>query len=179
MNEPAEPLADGPLFEEVQRFRQPWIILLLLGISLFTIGIFIVGMYQQFVLGEPWGDQPMLDTGLILFSSVIIAVVLLVNLIVFGMTLTVRVQGSGLYIRYWPFIRRFIPWDQIDSYKSITYNPMLDYGGWGIKGFGKRMAYNVSGNRGLQLELNNGRHLLLGSQSPERLEQAIRMACGE
>jgi hypothetical protein len=35
------------------------------------------------------------------------------------------------------------------------------------------MAYNVSGNRGLQLELTNGKKILLGTQRPEEIAQAL------
>jgi hypothetical protein len=40
----------------------------------------------------------------------------------------------------------------------------MEYGGWGIK-YGKMgKAYNVSGNRGVQLEFTDGKRLLIGSQ---------------
>ncbi len=35
-------------------------------------------------------------------------------------------------------------------------------------------AYNVSGNRGVQLKLSSGKGLLIGSQRPEELAQAIQ-----
>jgi hypothetical protein len=38
------------------------------------------------------------------------------------------------------------------------------------------MAYNVSGNRGVQLEFSNGKRLLIGSQRPEDLAAAISRA---
>ncbi|NVL91956.1 MAG: hypothetical protein HWN71_02845 [Desulfobacterales bacterium] len=57
----------------------------------------------------------------------------------------------------------------------MTYNPLKDYGGWGIRyGRGGR-AYNVSGNRGVYLELSNGKSLLIGSLQPEELARAIGM----
>jgi len=34
-------------------------------------------------------------------------------------------------------------------------------------------AYNVSGNRGVQLEFTDGKCLLIGSQKPEQLDSAI------
>jgi hypothetical protein len=35
---------------------------------------------------------------------------------------------------------------------------------------GKGKAFNVSGNKGLQLEFNDGRKLLIGTSKPEELE---------
>jgi len=42
----------------------------------------------------------------------------------------------------------------------------------------KGKAYNVSGNRGVQLELLNGGRILIGSQKPEELVKAINLAIG-
>ena len=54
-----------------------------------------------------------------------------------------------------------------------TYDPIGEYGGWGIK-YGKMgKAYNVSGNRGVQLEFADRKSILIGSQKPEQLDSAI------
>jgi hypothetical protein len=38
---------------------------------------------------------------------------------------------------------------------------------------GRGMAYTVSGNRGVQIELTSGRKILIGSRRPEELAAAI------
>jgi hypothetical protein len=38
------------------------------------------------------------------------------------------------------------------------------------------MAYNVSGDRGVQLELKDGKNLLIGSQYPEELVRHMQSA---
>jgi hypothetical protein len=49
-----------------------------------------------------------------------------------------------------------------------------EYGGWGIKGWSfKSVAYNISGDRGVQLTLRDGRRIMLGSRRPDELAQAI------
>jgi len=58
----------------------------------------------------------------------------------------------------------------------LTYSPISDYGGWGIRYGSIGKAYNVSGNRGVQLELLNGERILIGSQKPEELAAAIDLA---
>jgi TATA-box binding protein (TBP) (component of TFIID and TFIIIB) len=50
---------------------------------------------------------------------------------------------------------------------------LLEYGGWGIKYGRKGKAYNVSGNRGVQLVFKDGKQLLIGSQRAEELAEAI------
>jgi hypothetical protein len=64
--------------------------------------------------------------------------------------------------------------------ETRTYWPILEYGGWGISYsfFGKGWAYNVNGNRGGQLELANGKRILIGSQRAEELARAIGVGNG-
>jgi hypothetical protein len=64
----------------------------------------------------------------------------------------------------------------VKSHEVITYSPLRDYGGWGIRYGSKGKAYNVSGNRGVRLELSNGKRLLFGSQRPEELSEAVAAA---
>jgi hypothetical protein len=85
-----------------------------------------------------------------------------------------------LYICFFPFHLSFkkMPFIQIKKYEARTYSPLGEYGGWGIRYGFEGKAYNVSGNRGVQLELVNGKRLLIGSQSPEELVKAIDLGCG-
>ena len=54
-----------------------------------------------------------------------------------------------------------------------TYNPIREYGGWGIRYGLKSKAYNVHGNHGVQLELLNRKRLLIGSQRSEEFANAL------
>ncbi len=51
-------------FYEVQRFRQWWIWLTLILLN----GVFVWGAVRQLVSEKPWGDNPMSDTGLLVFT---------------------------------------------------------------------------------------------------------------
>lgn len=52
-------------FREVQGFRRWGLSVLLLTTALGTIGLFGYGIYTRIVKGNPWGDRPMSDGGLI------------------------------------------------------------------------------------------------------------------
>jgi hypothetical protein len=60
--------------------------------------------------------------------------------------------------------------------RLCIYSSLRDYGGWGIRYGSKGKAYNVSGSRGVRLELSNGKRLLIGSQRPEELSEAVAAA---
>ena len=71
---------------------------------------------------------------------------------------------------------RKIPWMLIERCEVRTYNPIGEYGGWGLKyGFKSGKAINLSGNKGLQLYLKTGKKILIGTQQPERLQEYLKM----
>lgn len=160
-------------YREVQRFRQPWLWLLVAGVS----GVSIWSFVQQIILGKPFGQNPASDAGV-----VIIAVIfgLAFPILFCAINLTTEVRSDGLYLRFFPFHLGFrrIAAETLNRYEVQTYRPLRDYGGWGIRyGRGGR-AYNVSGDRGVMLELSDGSRLLIGSQKPEELVNALDLASG-
>jgi hypothetical protein len=94
--------------------------------------------------------------------------------------LETEVRSDGLYVRYFPFHFKYkkINPDDLTEYCARQYSPLREYGGWGIKCGKGGKAYNVKGNRGLQLVFTNGKRLLIGSQKPDELEQAMRLVSG-
>ena len=74
-----------------------------------------------------------------------------------------------------PLYRKQIALPKIAEAKAVTYSPIADYGGWGIRGWGKNIALNARGNRGVRLTLQGGSHVLVGSQRPEELAQALKL----
>ena len=82
-----------------------------------------------------------------------------------------------MYVRFFPVhirYKRFGAEDLSGCY-AREYKPIREYGGWGIRcSLKKGRAYNVSGNKGVQLVLKNGKQLLIGSQRADELEEAIR-----
>jgi hypothetical protein len=131
----------------------------------------LYGGYQQFVLGRPWGSRPSPNA---LLAILIIAYVLFAAWFL-SLKLVTEVRDRELYAKFvWLFgAEERIPVAQIRRAAAVTYHPARDYGGWGVRAGRKGMAYNVSGNRGVELELSDGRHLLIGSQRAEELAQAI------
>jgi hypothetical protein len=139
-----------PVFREVQRFRQPWVWGLLGGIALLML-----------VLG------PVLWGGLLVVGAV--------AGFVYSLRLQTEVRADGIYLKLWPLHRSFrrISWSEVERYESIQYRPLRDFGGWGIRWAPGKIAYNVSGNRGVWFERTEGRSVLVGSQRPEELVSAI------
>ena len=157
-------------FKEEQRFNQWWIWVITIvpiAIALFFIGRDIsLEIEANTVTTEDW--LPLL---IILFPVIL--------MIMFNLTkLETTIRSEGIYYRFKPFRRkpRFHKWSEIEKVYVRKYNPIKEYGGWGVKtGMSKSgTAYNVRGNMGLQLELNSGKKILIGTQKPQELERVIR-----
>jgi hypothetical protein len=160
--------ADGTWFSETQRFDQPFIKLVVYPIAIVIWVYFIV----QVLADVPVGDDPAPDAFVVVFW-------LLFGIglpgLFHGIRMETRVGPAGVHLRHFPFHRQFLRWpfEEIRSAQARTYRPLVEYGGWGIRIGPAGWAYNVKGNRGVQLEIDPGRRVLIGSQDPESLAAAI------
>jgi len=157
------------LYREVQYFRQLWLWILILGIS----AVSIWGMVQQLFLNEPFGNNPAPD-------AILIVIVIIFGfgfpIVFYKMNLTTEVRRNGIYYRFFPFHLSFhkIKFEDIAECEVRVYRVLRDYGGWGIRYGRMGKAYNVSGNRGVQLKFSDGKRLLFGSQKPEEFAATIK-----
>jgi hypothetical protein len=161
-------------FREVQGFRQWWLWALMLLTAIGTIGVFGYGIYVQIIEGTPWGDNPMSDTGLIVAGAITTVLTVGIAGLILSARLITEVRSDGIYVRFFPIRWKAIPYEEIASYQTKTYHPIRDYGGWGIRWGREGKAYIAGGNEGVQLLLNDGKKVLLGSRRMEELEAAIR-----
>jgi hypothetical protein len=160
-------------FHEEQQFRQSWVWLLLLVTTVCVIGMFAHGIYTQLYLGQAWGDRPMSNTALVISAAFSFLICAGLTLLFYKLKLITEVGPDGVHIRFFPLTRRKIAFHSITSCKARTYRPIREYGGWGIRFSRKGRAYNVSGNKGVQLEFRQGKPLLIGSQRAEELAETI------
>ena len=158
-------------FSETQYFRQKW----LWAIIIFFPAFSLYGIYEQIIMGNPIGDKPISDDGLIWFSFLI---GIGLPLLFYNIRLKTRVSQKGLHYQFFPvhLKERTIDFIDIESFKARKYSPLKEFGGWGIRFGFEGKAYNVSGDEGLQLVLKNERKVLFGSQKAKELEKAMKKA---
>lgn len=164
-----DPMTKGALFYEKQRFTQWWIWLILLPLN----AVFIFGIYRQVIGGVPFGDKPMSDTGLLMASGLM----LLLTIAMANIKLETYVRNEGLYVRFFPFHLKFrhFAWSHLVKIYVRTYSPVTEYGGWGLRLgiFGSGFAYNIRGDKGLQLQFPSGKKILIGTQKPDELSRIL------
>ena len=156
-------------FSETQRFKQWWLWVILIGVN----ALMFYGLITQVVNGNTFGNNPATNNQLLIGTGVS----LVITFFILSFQLETQIKKNGIYVRLFPLqiSYRFFSWNSLLKCYVKKYNPIKEYGGWGLRFglFGKGTAYNISGDEGLQLEFTNGKKLLIGTQKPEELSEAI------
>ena len=146
-----------------------WVHLLVLGCVVIGAGSILAGAE-----GGPVGID------LLWTMAAPLSVVVLVPVLFYGIfgSLYTQVSEAGIHLNWGPFglIKKFIPMDSITKAEAVTYRPLAEFGGWGIRGMGKKKAWTTRGNRAVRMELRDGKLFYLGSDKPERIAEWIRSA---
>lgn len=96
-------------------------------------------------------------------------------LLMLSLRLTISIDQTGISYRYFPFIRtRHIAFADLQSISLQTYDPLTDYGGWGLKWGAKGWSYSVYGDDCLLLTFQDGHHILLGIQQKDQWREALK-----
>ena len=141
------------IFKEKQKFTQKWLWLILIILPL-LITISPIDL----------SSDPKLSYLIILMS-------LSPMILFYFIELRVMLSNKGLQYQFFPFhLKSYtIKLDEITSFEELTYSPIKDYGGWGIRYGFKGKAYNVSGNKGVKNYLKNEKNILFGSKKSNEL----------
>ena len=142
-------------YYEIQQFRQIWVWLILLLVEFALLFTILSAMINLFV------------------SIIIISIGFGFIWLFYRMKLITTINEDGINIIFAPFTNFIIPFNKIKKYQIRQYRPIIEYGGWGIRYSKYGKAYNVSGKIGLQIELSNGKRLLIGTQNPDALLQTL------
>jgi len=158
-------------FKETQGFKIWWA---WLGVASLNV-LFLYAIIQQVFIGKPFGTKPAQDFVLILVELFFILLLIFLMLI----KLKTRITDSGIYYRFYPFQfnERIIEWHELRDAYIREYNSFHEYGGWGIRygspKVGRAVNTSASSNKGLQLQFNNGKLLLIGTARPDELKLII------
>ena len=157
------------LFEESQRFSQQ-----LFRIILFLVSaLFVYAFIQQVVMGQPFGNKPMSNKGIIAAISFLS----IFNLLFYSMQLVTTIDEDAISVRFYPF--HFFPkrfeWSQLQDVIIREYKPLKEYGGWGLRGVGNKKTMTVAGNWLVEVVFVNGQSLLIGTKQPEEMKAALAL----
>ena len=149
------------VFKETQVFKQWWLWAILVS-SLFVTLIPFFNIKGEFGTNK-WN----------FLGSVIVLLVIVLFMV---LKLETKIDRNGITAEFTPFriFRRKYHWNEISKCYVRKYSPISEYGGWGVRGFGTAKAYNVSGNKGIQIVTKNGDKFLIGTNKPEDAQKVIK-----
>jgi len=154
------------LFSETQTVRQRYtsVILALPPAALLFITC------RQIIWHKPWGTPPSSDGGLVFLTVLLVAVY--IRLITLKLVTELRPQEVAIELRgLWR--RRHIPVEEIVSAEPVSYDPVADFGGYGIRSGRLGTGYIARGNRAVYLVVRGGSRIVIGSQNPAELARRI------
>lgn len=162
------------LFREEQQFREWWRTFLVLISVVPAIITLVYSLLRLNGNNDPFGRTSMPVT------IIIISIIFLLSSlwVYFSYKLEVWINEEGINYRFFPLIskNKLISKEEIQRFEIRKYNPIIDYGGRGIRrGFGHKWgrAFILSGNVGLQLYLTNGKKVLFGTQRSQAIMYAM------
>ncbi len=152
-------------FREEQRFTQIFVWVILIAPMVMVLSQFVM------VLTDDKGIQ---DEDIITLISISI---IFTGLIVWfrRLVLQTSVTEQGIKIHYRGlFTKKNFPKADILKAELVTYDPLWNYGGWGLRYSSKRgWCYNVAGDKGLKLTMSNGKVVMIGTQKTDELNSAL------
>jgi len=149
------------LFKESQYFSPAFYVIFLACLAMvFTVSAILPG----------------LGTSLLTMQLIFVAGTLLTFNLMYMRTTIEENNVTVVFGLLFPMYIKHIPAVTILESEAVRYEPLQDYGGWGIRGWGKRRALNARGDFGVLLTLDDGTMLMLGSQVPQELDDAIQNA---
>ena len=157
------------VFEENQKFTQSWL-MIIIGISLLVPLALTI---------KEWSEKTDKSMEANLDLIITLGIMCLVIAPIIFMKLKTRIDNLGIHYQFFPFHLKpkLITWNEMEKVYVRKYNAVTEYGGWGLKGGffykEKGIAYNVSGNLGIQIELKKGKKILIGTKQEEKVKQAL------
>jgi hypothetical protein len=148
-------------FHEEQHFHRA-----ILGVLIAAFVVVAIVTAVELVAGRP------AQLWIVVIGPLIVGVVA-VLLSLSHLDVDVTDEGVTIAFRYvWP--ARRIAFSEIVGLEARRYDPLLEYGGWGVRLGPRGWGYMTSGSEGVQLRLRKGLPVLIGSARPRELEAAIR-----
>jgi hypothetical protein len=166
-------------FEETQAFRQNrWFWILVIVSSLVTLLPLADGIYWQLFRGEPWGNEPLSDGGLLGLFAFVLFTWGIAMVVAISVRLDVRIDDQAIYYRFVPIKPKWqsVLKEEISHYSIEKKFRFLQSGGFGYhrNRLTRTWSMRIRGSHHLSLVLKDGRKILLGTQNPEGLERAMK-----
>ncbi len=155
-------------FKEVQKFRQPWL-WIIMGIT--ALPVYYQAIRQLFFkdVFAVYSVSESLNFTLFVFHLVTTVLLLITRL-------EVEINERYISYQFFPFHlkKKKYALNQLQSATIRKFHPIKEMTLWGLYVSAGSKSYHIRGHWGVQLEFVNGRQLLLGTRKPLELDQTLK-----
>jgi hypothetical protein len=100
-------------FKEEQKFTQWWLWMILIPAGISPI----IGIYQQIIIGEPFGDRAMSGISLMVSTIFMFSIIGLF----FLLNLKTSIDNDKVEMRFFPFVKKTTKWTDIKKADVVSY----------------------------------------------------------
>jgi hypothetical protein len=150
------------LFKEKQKFRKPWLTILLFILCVSTFTALVLGFKSEMPVDVYLLEEiHLVILPLVFFGLLILAIM---------SKLTIFINQYGIFINFHPFVKNHIVWHSIKKAAIIDCN---DIKGYGIRSSKYGTTYKIRGQKGLHIVLKNKKEYLIATRRPEKLDSVL------
>jgi len=155
------------LFYEQQRFNQWWLWAILLVPSCIVVYNFFAPLFAD--VSNSSGNFSF-SMAMPRENWIVLFILIVVLFFFLFLQMKTNIDADKVVVKHLYFVKKEWKWSEIKSAKIIKY---------GFVGYGIRLSlnhgtlYNIKGNKGLLIQLKNGKKRLIGTQKPEELAKVI------
>lgn len=150
-------------FTEEQKFTQWWLWIILIGIGVLPI----FPVFKQVSNEVEVASENSFGFAFIIFSVIIYGLIALFLVV----KLKTEINQNEIRMSFFPFVKKQVGWSEIKTAEVVNYGFV---GGWGIRlGTAYGTVYNIKGNKGLAIELTNGKKFLIGTQKETEMKKMV------
>jgi hypothetical protein len=160
-------------YQEKQNFRKPGTWIFVSATMLPVNGVLLYGLYQQLVLGEPWGSEPNSDISLILVTLIIMIFSAIIFWLILSVELVVEIKDKAVYYQFRPFKNKVINFSDLLSWEVKSIKPIFGFAGYGLRITTKSKAYIVNGKNALFLKPKKGKQIVIDTINPEGIKASM------
>lgn len=110
-------------------------------------------------------------------AQLLIIIPIFVFLLLYFIKLELKFTETDFRYSFFPFIikERIIPYSDVQSMSAMKINPIMEFGGWGLRRGKLGKAYTTEGNLILHIELKSGQKLNFTVKNKVEVERVIQL----
>lgn len=173
------------IYKEIQDQKSIPLFITMGSIYTLIISGLLYVVFSTFIFNKNPLEGHINSDGIIVISLIIPIIIGLSAYMILSTKLIVRIYSNSLEIDFFPYKTKtiIIKSVNISDWKVREYKAYREFGGYGIRPHNNHrrrrlrkkngMAYILKGKQGLQLSLNTGERILIGTQRPKAIKRAM------